>query len=103
MNSLPELEGTENDRQAGDVIQLQHAAFTAMGKAGGKGKSFGKPKERERKDREIQPHDRSEEIEAHRAEVEEQMFEMRHHRATGPVTRNVNSRGPKPEPLEGQP
>ena len=44
LNSLLELEGTENDRQAGDVIQLQHAAFTAMGKAGGKGKSFGKPK-----------------------------------------------------------
>ena len=37
----------------------------------------------ERKDREVQPHDRSEETEAHRAEVKEQMFEMRHHRALG--------------------
>ena len=44
MNSLLELEGAEDDRQAGDAIQLQLAAFTAMGKAGGKGKSFGKPK-----------------------------------------------------------
>ena len=44
LNSLLEFEGIENDRQAGDVIQLQLAAFTAMGKAGGKGKSFGKPK-----------------------------------------------------------
>ena len=44
LNSLLELEGAEDDRQAGDAIQLQLAAFTAMGKAGGKGKSFGKPK-----------------------------------------------------------
>ena len=44
LNSLLEVEGAEDDRQAGDAIQLQLAAFTAMGKAGGKGKSFGKPK-----------------------------------------------------------
>ena len=44
LNSLLELAGAEDDRQAGDAIQLQLAAFTAMGKAGGKGKSFGKPK-----------------------------------------------------------
>ena len=44
LNSLHELEGAEDDRQAGDAIQLQLAAFTAMGKAGGKGKSFGRPK-----------------------------------------------------------
>ena len=41
LNAMLDLEEAD-DRQAGEAIQLQLAAFNALGKAKGKGKGFGK-------------------------------------------------------------
>ena len=41
LNAMLDLEEAD-DRQAGEAIQLQLAAFNAFGKAKGKGKGFGK-------------------------------------------------------------
>ena len=46
LSSLLEVEGAEDDRQAGDAIQLQLAAFTAMGKQVARENPSGSPKEK---------------------------------------------------------